>query len=85
MQITQQLLLLLACRPYGARPQAELHAQKGAWCSSCAANAYSRAEHVARLVSQGARRIGFREFMAALPLMAEDRGISVEEVRSYPP
>lgn len=30
--------------------------------------------------SQGARRIGFREFMAALPLMAEDRGISVEEV-----
>ena len=34
---------------------------------------------------QGARRIGFREFMAALPLMAEDRGISVEEVRRSPP
>ena len=33
------------------------------------------------LMLQGARRIGFREFMAALPLMAEDRGISVEEVR----
>lgn len=33
-------------------------------------------------LAQGARRIGFREFMAALPLMAEDRGISVEEVRT---
>lgn len=32
--------------------------------------------------AKGARRIGFREFMAALPLMAEDRGISVEEVRA---
>lgn len=29
---------------------------------------------------QGTRKIGFREFMAALPLIAEDRGISVEEV-----
>ena len=34
---------------------------------------------------QGTRRIGFREFMAALPLIAQDRGISVEEVRCTAP
>jgi len=35
-----------------------------------------------KVKAKGTRKIGFREFMAALPLIAEDRGISVEEVRS---
>lgn len=34
-----------------------------------------------KVKAKGTRKIGFREFLAALPLIAEDRGISVDEVR----